>query len=119
MQFTRKLPTKRIKSNRERLQQKPRNGINPQPQTKTAPVGVALSVNKLNNMTLFEDTETYTENKPTKKEIKNYLINKYFGGSFMADKAKDIDFELEKGFEFGYKTFFGGNKKGITIIKKR
>ena len=50
---------------------------------------------------------------------KNYLINKYFGGSFMLDKVKDIDFELEQGFEFGYKTFFGGNKKGITIIKKR
>ena len=68
-------------------------------------------------MTLFEDTET--KEVPTKKEIKNYLINKYFGGSFMLDKAKDIDFELENGFEFGYKTFFGGNKKGITIIKKR
>jgi|TARA_R110000744_G_scaffold194691_1_gene313608 hypothetical protein len=68
-------------------------------------------------MTLFEDTET--KEVPTKKEIKNYLINKYFGGSFMLDKAKDIDFELEQGFEFGYKTFFGGNKKGITIIKKR
>ncbi len=68
-------------------------------------------------MTLFEDTET--KEVPTKKEIKNYLINKYFGGSFMLDKAKDIDFELEDGFEFGYKTFFGGNKKGITIIKKR
>tara|TARA_R110000851_G_scaffold183184_1_gene332289 strand:+ start:1016 stop:1222 length:207 start_codon:yes stop_codon:yes gene_type:complete len=67
-------------------------------------------------MTLFEDTET--KEVPTKKEIKNYLINKYFGGSFMLDKAKDIDFELEQGFEFGYKTFFGGNKKGITIIKK-
>ena len=37
----------------------------------------------------------------------------------MLDKAKDIDFELQEGFEFGYKTFFGGNKKGITIIKKR
>ena len=68
-------------------------------------------------MTLFEDTET--KEVPTKKEIKNYLINKYFGGSFMLDKVKDIDFELEQGFEFGYKTFFGGNKKGITIIKKR
>ena len=68
-------------------------------------------------MTLFEDTET--KEVPTKKEIKNYLINKYFGGSFMLDKAKDIDFELQEGFEFGYKTFFGGNKKGITIIKKR
>ena len=68
-------------------------------------------------MTLFEDTET--KEVPTKKEIKNYLINKYFGGSFMLDKAKEIDFELEDGFEFGYKTFFGGNKKGITIIKKR
>lgn len=68
-------------------------------------------------MTLFEDTET--KEVPTKKEIKNYLINKYFGGSFMLDKAKDIDFELEDGFEFGYKTFFGGNKKGITIIKKQ
>ena len=68
-------------------------------------------------MTLFEDTET--KEVPTKKEIKNYLINKYFGGSFMLDKAKDIDFELEQGFEFVYKTFFGGNKKGITIIKKR
>ena len=68
-------------------------------------------------MTLFEDTET--KEVPTKKEIKNYLINKYFGGSFMLDKAKEIDFELEQGFEFGYKTFFGGNKKGITIIKKR
>ena len=68
-------------------------------------------------MTLFEDTDT--KEVPTKKEIKNYLINKYFGGSFMLDKAKDIDFELEQGFEFGYKTFFGGNKKGITIIKKR
>jgi hypothetical protein len=39
-------------------------------------------------MTLFEDTET--KEVPTKKEIKNYLINKYFGGSFMLDKAKDI-----------------------------
>ena len=68
-------------------------------------------------MTLFEDTET--KEVPTKKEIKNYLINKYFGGSFMLDKVKDIDFELENGFEFGYKTFFGGNKKGITIIKKQ
>jgi hypothetical protein len=68
-------------------------------------------------MTLFEDTET--KEVPTKKEIKNYLINKYFGGSFMLDKVKEIDFELEQGFEFGYKTFFGGNKKGITIIKKR
>jgi hypothetical protein len=68
-------------------------------------------------MTLFEDTDT--KEVPTKKEIKNYLINKYFGGSFMLDKAKEIDFELEQGFEFGYKTFFGGNKKGITIIKKR
>ena len=68
-------------------------------------------------MTLFEDTET--KEVPTKKEIKKYLINKYFGGSFMLDKAKDIDFELEDGFEFGYKTFFGGNKKGITIIKKQ
>ena len=68
-------------------------------------------------MTLFEDTET--KEAPTKKEIKNYLINKYFGGSFMLDKVKEIDFELEQGFEFGYKTFFVGNKKGITIIKKR
>ena len=68
-------------------------------------------------MTLFEDTET--KEVPTKKEIKNYLINKYFGGSFMLDKVREIDFELEQGFEFGYKTFFGGNKKGITIIKKR
>ena len=57
--------------------------------------------------------------KPSKEEIKTYLISKYLGGAFMLEKTKDLNFELETGYEFGYKTFFGGHKKGVTIIKKR
>jgi len=53
--------------------------------------------------------------KPTKKEIDNYLITKYMGGPANNPPAKNIKFELEKGYEFGYKEFFG--KKGITIKK--
>ena len=56
-------------------------------------------------------------NKPTKKEINDYLQRKYmnnFGGEC---KPKNISFELISGTEFAYITTIGGNK-GITIKKK-
>jgi hypothetical protein len=51
----------------------------------------------------------------TKKEIEKYLINKYCGGSANNPPAKNLKYELEEGYEFGYTTVFG--KKGITIKK--
>ena len=56
-------------------------------------------------------------NKPTKKEINDYLQRKYmnnFGGEC---KPKNISFELISGTEFAYITTIGG-KKGITIKNK-
>ena len=56
-------------------------------------------------------------NKPTKKEIDNYLQRKYmnnFGGDAI---PRNISFELISGTEFAYITTIGGNK-GITIKKK-
>mgnify|MGYP003111512736 FL=1 len=51
----------------------------------------------------------------TKKDIEKYLITKYMGGSANMPPAKNIKYELEKGYKFAYKTVFG--KKGITVIK--
>ena len=51
-----------------------------------------------------------------KKDIHKYLITKYMGGVANKPPAKNIKYELEDGYEFGYTTVFG--KKGLTIKKK-
>tara|TARA_E500000178_G_C16538925_1_gene537869 strand:+ start:113 stop:277 length:165 start_codon:yes stop_codon:yes gene_type:complete len=51
-----------------------------------------------------------------RKEIKRYLIDKYMGGGANKPPAKNIKYELEDGYEFGYTTVFG--KQGLTIKKK-
>ena len=53
--------------------------------------------------------------KPTKKEINEYIKRKFMG-SCSELKPKNIQFELEDGYEFVYIETIGG-KKGITIKK--
>ena len=52
----------------------------------------------------------------TKKDIEKYLITKYMGGGANMHPAKNIKYELEYGYEFGYSKVFG--KNGLTIKKK-
>ena len=53
----------------------------------------------------------------TKKDIEKYLITKYMGGGANMPPAKNIKYELENGYEFGYTKVFG--KNGLTIKKKK
>ena len=56
--------------------------------------------------------------KPTKKEIYQYMLNK-FTGQHGGLKPKNLTWQLEEGYEFTYKSLFGGTKMGITITKKQ
>ena len=52
-----------------------------------------------------------------KKDIHKYLITKYMGGGANVPPAKNIKFELNDNYEFGYTKVFG--KKGLTIKTKQ
>ena len=55
--------------------------------------------------------------KPTKKEKEDYILRKY-GPTGSELKPKNVSFELISGTEFAYITTIG-NKKGLTIKKKK
>ena len=55
--------------------------------------------------------------KPEYSDIEQYLITKFMG-EHGGLTPRNIEVELEDGYEFGIKVFFG-NKEGITIKKKK
>ena len=56
--------------------------------------------------------------KPNYSEIETYLIKKFMG-DHGGLTPRNIEFELEDGYEFAIRRFFGGTKEGLTITKKK
>ena len=52
-----------------------------------------------------------------KKTIHKYLTTKYMGGGANKPPVKNIKYELQNGYEFGYTKVFG--KEGLTIKKEK